>query len=119
MKLAITFHQMDATDAVKSYTTEKLGKLERFVRQPLHGHATVSCQKRIHTIEISLQSGGIHFHAKDSSEDMYASIDKVSDKLERQIRESKGSVKGAERSSSRLSAQAPSSSSLLEDAAEE
>jgi putative sigma-54 modulation protein len=104
MNISITFRQMDATDAVKGYATEKVSKLQKFLRQPLHGQVTLSCQKTVHTVEVDLHSGGHHYHAHESSEDMYATIDMVIDKLERQIRDGHGShrKKGAERASDRL-----------------
>jgi putative sigma-54 modulation protein len=104
MNICITFRQMDATDAVKGYATEKVSKLQKFLRQPLHGQVTLSCQKTIHMAEVDLHSGGEHYHAHESSEDMYASIDKVIDKLERQIRDGHATYrkKGAERASDHL-----------------
>jgi putative sigma-54 modulation protein len=107
MNIAITFRHMEATEAVKGYATEKIGKLQRFLRQPMKGHVAVSTQNhRLHHVEVALQSGGEHFHAHETSEDMYASIDRVTDKLERQIRSVKESTikKGAERTSDRLMA---------------
>jgi putative sigma-54 modulation protein len=104
MNISITFRQMDATDAVKGYATEKIAKLQKFLRQPLHGQVTVSCQKTMHMAEVDVHAGSDHFHAREESEDMYASIDRVIDKLERQIREVHTShkKKGAERASDRL-----------------
>lgn len=104
MNISITFRQMDATDAVKGYATEKVSKLQKFLRQPLHGQVTLSCQKTVHLAEVDLHSGGNHYHAHDSSEDMYATIDMVIDKLERQIRDGHGAhkKKGSERASDRL-----------------
>jgi len=85
MNIAITFRQMDATEAMRAYATDKIGKVQKFLRTPMKGHVTLSLEK---------------------SEDMYASIDKVIDKLERQIREHHGVTsskkKGAERASERL-----------------
>ena len=43
-----------------------------------------------HTADVGISSGSAHFHATERSEDMYASIDMVLDKLERQIRSQKG-----------------------------
>ncbi len=104
MNIAITFRQMDATDSVKGYATEKIAKLQKFLRSPLHGSVTLSCEKRLHMAEVDVHAGADHFHAHEQSEDMYASIDKVIDKLERQIREvhSTQKKKGAERASDRL-----------------
>ena len=104
MNISITFRQMDATDAVRGYATEKIAKLQKFLKQPLHGSVTVSCQKTIHMIEVDMHAGGEHYHAHESSVDMYASIDKVIDKLERQIRDGHGThkKKGSERASDHL-----------------
>lgn len=104
MNIAITFRQMEATDAVRTYATEKIGKLQKFLRSPLHGSVTVSAQKTMFAVEVDVHASADHFHAHESSEDMYASIDRVIDKLERQIRDghSAHKKKGAERASDRL-----------------
>lgn len=104
MNISITFRQMDATDAVKGYATDKVSKLQKFLRQPLHGTVTLSCQKTLHVAEVDLHAGGQHYHAHEASEDMYASIDKVADKVERQIRGVHGTQKrkGGDRASDRL-----------------
>lgn len=106
MNIAITFRQMEATEAVKSYATDKVGKLQKFLREPMKTQVTLSSQKTLHTAEVEVHAGTHHFHAHDSSEDMYASIDKVIDKLERQIASEHGAAiarkKGGERASQRL-----------------
>jgi putative sigma-54 modulation protein len=104
MNISITFRQMDATDAVKGYANDKVAKLQKFLRQPLHGTVTLSCQKTLHIAEVDLHAGGQHYHAHEASEDMYASIDKVADKVERQIRgiHTSQKKKGSERASDRL-----------------
>ena len=107
MNIAITFRHMDATEAVKGYSTEKVARLQRFLRSPMKGQVTLSCQEdRLHSVEVDIHSGHTHFHAHETSEDMYASIDKVADKLERQIMSAKKTVtsrkKGGERASARL-----------------
>jgi putative sigma-54 modulation protein len=105
MNIAITFRQMEATEAVKNYATDKVGRLQKFLRHPLKGQVTLSCQHRLHSAEVDLHSGQEHYHAHETSEDMYASVDKVIDKLERQIRSAHGAMtkkKGAERASDHL-----------------
>lgn len=102
MNIAITFRQMDASDAVKSYVTEKVGKAQRMLRDPMQAQVTVSSQGRVRAVEVELHSGSQRFHAHEESEDMYASIDKAVDKLERQIRSEKTTLKGAERASQRM-----------------
>jgi putative sigma-54 modulation protein len=109
MNISITFRHMDATEAVKGYATEKVAKMQRFLRTPLKGQVTLSCQQdRLHHVEIDVHAGHDHFHANETSEDMYASIDKVIDKLERQIECAKGTIKaikkGADRAAQHLKA---------------
>jgi len=109
MNISITFRQMDATEAVKGYANDKVAKLQKFLRQPMHGQVTLSCQKTLHMVEVDLRSGEQHYHAHEESEDMYATIDKVIDKLERQIRDGHGSTKkkGADRASDHLLPEEP------------
>ncbi len=107
MNISITFRHMDATDAVKIYANEKVAKLQRFLRAPMKSQVTMSCEKdRLHRVEVDVHSGHEHFHAHETSEDMYASIDMVVDKIERQIVSAKQSLKarkkGADRASQHL-----------------
>lgn len=102
MNIAITFRQMDPTEAVKGYAQDKVGRLQKFLRQPLKGQVTLSCQHRMHSAEVDIHAGSSHFHAHESSEDMYATIDLVIEKLERQIRGAHVKQKGGERASQRL-----------------
>jgi len=107
MNISVTFRHMNATDAVKTYATEKVSRMQRFLRAPMKGQVTLSCQQdRLHHVEVEIHSGPSRFHAHETSEDMYASIDKVIDKVERQILSAKEAVagkrKGAERASERL-----------------
>ncbi len=106
MNIAITFRQMEATEAVKLYATEKVAKIQRFLRRPMKSQVTLSCQQKLHRAEVDIHSGSEHYHAHEASEDMYASIDKVVDKLERQIRGVKEVAsarrKGADRASDHL-----------------
>jgi len=107
MNIAVTFRHMEATEAVKAYGIEKVARMQRFLRSPMKGQVTLSCQQdRLHSVEVDIHAGHAHFHAHETSEDMYASIDKVIDKIERQIHSAKGFVtakkKGGERASVRL-----------------
>ncbi|WP_394827461.1 ribosome hibernation-promoting factor, HPF/YfiA family [Pendulispora albinea] len=102
MNIAITFRHMDSTEAVKGYAQEKIAKLQRFLRHPMKVQVVLSTQHRAHIAEVELHAAAERFHAKETSEDMYASIDKVSDKLEAQIRSTKDVKKGLERASDHL-----------------
>lgn len=91
MNISITFRHLEATDSIKAYAEDKFGKLQRFLRQPMTAKVTLSLEKHEHVAEVRLSSGSEHHEARETSTDMYASIDKVVDKLERQIASAKSS----------------------------
>ena len=90
MNVRITFRHMDSSEAVKAHTKQKLEKLQKFLREPMTAKVTLSLDRLKHVAETHIASGGARHEAKEASEDMYTSIDKVMTKLERQIRGNKG-----------------------------
>ena len=97
MNIAITFRQMEASEAVKQYASEKVAKLQKFLRQPLTAQVTLTLDKLQHLAEVHVHAGGEHYYGSERCEDMYASIDKVIDKLDRQIRGSKEALQARKR----------------------
>src|SRR5258706_12620253 len=90
---------MDASDAIKSYATDKVSKLQKFLRRPMTAKVTLSIDKLGHVAETRISSGDAHLEAKEVSGDMYTSISKVMDKLESQIRGAKGAAQSKKRRS--------------------
>jgi putative sigma-54 modulation protein len=90
MNIAITLRHMAGTDAVKKHAHDKIAKLQKFLRQAMTAQVTLSVEGTEHIADVNVSSGNQHFHAKERSQDMYASIDNVVDKLERQIQANKG-----------------------------
>jgi putative sigma-54 modulation protein len=91
MNITTTFRHMDGTDAVKTYAHDKVAKLQKFLRQAMRADVTLSVDGNEHIAEVHLKSGVTHIHGSEKSDDMYASIDLVVDKLESQIRSVNGS----------------------------
>src|SRR3954471_13222672 len=89
MNIAITFRHIEPSEPVKKYAQEKIAKLQKFLRQPIQANVTLDMERIEHRVEVRISSGSDHFHGREQSEDMYASIDMVVDKLERQIRSGK------------------------------
>ncbi len=89
MNITITFRHMDGTEAVKKYAHEKIAKLQKFLRQAMSAQVTLTVEGLEHSAEVSISSGSGHFYATEKGTDLYASIDMVHDKLERQIRAAK------------------------------
>ncbi|NMO96641.1 ribosome hibernation-promoting factor, HPF/YfiA family [Paenibacillus lemnae] len=91
MQFSIRGQQIDVTDALKDYVDKKLSRLEKYFDAPptSEGYVTLNVIRGLHTVEVTIPLPGVMLRAEDRSDDMYASIDAVVDKLERQIRKHK------------------------------
>lgn len=89
MKITVTGKNIEITSALKNAVEKKLLKLDKYFNPDVEAHATLSVQKGRHTIEVTIPFNGVILRGEESGDDMYASIDLVEDKLERQIRKQK------------------------------
>ena len=96
MQLSTTFRHMDASQAVREYAAEKLDRIRKyFHREPISAHATFSVERGFHHVadlNITLPSG-IVCSAKETTEDMYSSIDLAAARIERQVRKWKDKIR--------------------------
>ena len=116
MNISITFRHMAPSEAIKSYASEKLGKLQKLLREPLLAKVTLSIDRLEQIAEARVSSGDEHLEAKEGGEDMYASIDKVISKLERQIRASKGAALASRRGADSVrTGHSPAANELAQD----
>lgn len=83
---------MEVTDALKSYIEGGLGKLRTHFDRVIDADVILSVEKHRHIAEINLHANGIRIHGKESSPDMYASVDAVLGKLDKQIRRHKDRI---------------------------
>ena len=90
MTITFTFRHMEPSDAIKKYAEGKISRLQKLLLHPMTAKVTLAIEKQRHVAEVQLASGKEHIEAKDSGAELYASIDLVVDKLERQINENKG-----------------------------
>lgn len=89
MKFMITGKNIALTDALKDTVERKLGKLDKYFDPSVEARATLSVQKNRQIIEVTIPADGMLLRGEEVTEDMYASIDNVVEKLERQIRKHK------------------------------
>ncbi|NLY45296.1 MAG: ribosome-associated translation inhibitor RaiA [Tissierella sp.] len=80
---------MEVTNALREVTEKKLSKLDKYFQKDIEGNVTFSTQKNRKIIEVTINLPGTIIRAEESSDDMYASIDRAIDVLERQIRKYK------------------------------
>ncbi|UKS26154.1 ribosome-associated translation inhibitor RaiA [Paenibacillus sp. HWE-109] len=91
MMISIRGEHLEVTEALRDYVDKKLTRLERYFEAPLTSDVQVklSVIKGLQSIEVSIPLTGVLLRAEERNTDMYASIDLVVDKLERQIRKHK------------------------------
>ena len=85
MQINITGHHIDITDALRDYVTEKMDKLTRHFDHVTNIHVILTVEKQDQKAEATVHVSGGDLFAQHTSEDMYASIDGLLDKLDRQI----------------------------------
>ncbi|MBO1922969.1 MULTISPECIES: ribosome hibernation-promoting factor, HPF/YfiA family [Thiomicrorhabdus] len=85
MQINITGHHIDVTDALRSYVSEKLEKLERHFDHVTNVHVILTVNKQAQIAEATVHVSGADLFAQEETENMYASIDGLVDKLDRQI----------------------------------
>ncbi|MCF6300099.1 MAG: ribosome-associated translation inhibitor RaiA [Proteobacteria bacterium] len=89
MQLRITGHQLEVTQPIREYINTKFDKIKRHFDQVLNVHVIISVEKLRHKSEATMHIGGKDFFADSTEEHLYASIDLLTDKLDKQIRRHK------------------------------
>ena len=108
MNITIKGNHMDVTDALKTYAAEKVGKLEKYLPEGADAVVILGVEKFRHKAEVQIKVNGILIQAHEETEEMYASIDKVMDKLGRQVKKYKEKLKGHKvRGEERVAPEAP------------
>ena len=85
MQVNITGHHVELTDALRDYVNEKLTRLERHYDNITTVQVILSIEKERHQAASTLHAAGADLHAVAQDGDMYAAIDALSDKLDRQL----------------------------------
>ena len=85
MQINIAGHQVELTESLKDYVNNRFDKLERHFDHISNVQVTLSVQKQRQIAEATLHISGGDIHANSENENMYASIDALVDKLDRQI----------------------------------
>tara|TARA_B100000686_G_C16111976_1_gene628348 strand:- start:81 stop:386 length:306 start_codon:yes stop_codon:yes gene_type:complete len=85
MQLSITGHHLTVTEPLRDYVTEKLQKLERHYDHITNTRVVLSIEKLQHRAEATIHISGAELFAESDCDDLYAAIDKLTDRLDRQI----------------------------------
>ena len=85
MQLTVSGHHIDITDALRTHVSDKFDKLQRHIDHITKIEVTLIVEKQLHKAEAGLHVSGADLFASAESDDMYAAIDVLADKLDRQI----------------------------------
>ncbi|NLU51279.1 MAG: ribosome-associated translation inhibitor RaiA [Clostridiaceae bacterium] len=89
MKYTFKGKHVNVTEAMQEMAKKKIGKFEKFFRPDAEAVLTFKVEKDRNIFEAAIYSGGTIIRAEELSSDMYAAMDLVVEKLERQIRKYK------------------------------
>jgi putative sigma-54 modulation protein len=89
MQLNLTGHHVDITPSLREYVDSKMERLERHFDHINHLHVILTVEKLEHRAEAKVDVSGNELFADAKEGDMYAAIDRLVDKLDRQVKKHK------------------------------
>ena len=95
IKYSIRGENLEVTEAIRNYVVSKLEKIEKYFQPEQELDVRVNLKvyrEKTAKVEVTIPLGSITLRAEDISQDMYGSIDLVTDKIERQIRKNKTKI---------------------------
>jgi len=90
MNLNVSGHHLEITPALRDYVQEKLGRVTRHFDHVIDAHVVLSVDKLRQKAEVTLHVRGKDIHCECEEQDLYAAIDLLIDKLDRQVLKYKG-----------------------------
>ena len=93
MQTSVTFKNLDPSETLKSYVTDKLDRFDRLLDNPAEANVVLSVEKFRHIAEINIAGDRLNVNGKEETVDMYSAIDMVLDKLEKQIKKGKQKIR--------------------------
>lgn len=95
MKFNIRGSKIEVTDSIKNYIESRLGKIEKYFNDSsdIDVHVLIKIQGIYQKVEVTIPLKKVILRSEEENKDLYAAIDLVADKLERQIRKNKTRLK--------------------------
>jgi len=85
MNLNVSGHHLEVTPALRSYVQEKIGRVRRHFDHVIDAHVILTADKLKQKAEVTLHVPGKDLHCECEDGDLYAAIDVLADKLDRQV----------------------------------
>ena len=93
MKLTVTGRNIEITDGIRNHLNDKMDKTIADLGEAADVHVALSVEKHRHFAEVTVKTNGFTLHSQDETEDLYTSMDKALEKMEKQIRKNKEKAK--------------------------
>jgi putative sigma-54 modulation protein len=77
---------------MKEIVEDKLARVKKYFQGPIEANVVLSIERYLHACDVTVSCAGQVYKGREESDDMYTSIDRVMDKIERQIDKSKGRI---------------------------
>jgi putative sigma-54 modulation protein len=94
MQINITGHHIEVTPALRAYVTEKLQRISRHFDNVISTDVILRVENHHKQAEAKVNAAGKALFAQESGDDMYAAIDGLADKLDKQVRRYKDRLRG-------------------------
>ena len=85
MNLNVSGHHVEVTPAILSYVRSKLERVSRHFDHVIDAHVILTANKLVQKAEVTLHVRGKDLHCECEQDDLYAAIDLLADKLDRQV----------------------------------
>ena len=85
MNLSVSGHHLDVTPAIRSYVESKIARIKRHFDHVIDAHVILTANKLVQKAEVTIHVRGKDLHCESEEADLYAAIDLLADKLDRQV----------------------------------
>jgi putative sigma-54 modulation protein len=85
MQITVSGRQIEVTDSLRTYAQEKIGRVQKHFDHLTTMNVVLQVEKQRHLAEATLHAKGATLAAAAEAQDMYAAIDQLADKLDRQV----------------------------------
>jgi putative sigma-54 modulation protein len=104
MQISVTFRQIEPSEALKNYVTDRLNKFKRYLDGPVEAHVVLGLEKFRHLADVTIDSNGRIMKGREENSDMYAAIDLVMDKIDMQLKKFRDKLRSSKGDRSRPTA---------------
>jgi putative sigma-54 modulation protein len=93
MQTSVTFKNIDPSDHLKAYVSDKLDRFDKYLDNPAEANVVLAVEKFRHIAEINIAGDRLTIVGSEETNDMYSAIDMALDKLETQIKKNKQKIR--------------------------